>query len=91
MYSMIILIQSSSNPASNKRSSPYPHTTKLLIALFMVVYFLRSPFTTVGQLITVFGAESNLRLSSAESAQLSSIYWGSYIAVRLATIAVSTK
>ena len=64
---------------------------KLLIAVLMFFYFLRSPFNTLGQLITVFGVESHLKLSSADSARLSSIYWGSFIAVRMATIAISTR
>lgn len=83
--------QGGSNPSGNNRSSPCSRTAKLLITLFMAVFFLRSPFTTFGSLITVFGTESHLRLSSAESALLSSIYWGAFISVRIATIAISTR
>ncbi len=77
--------------SSKKAKTAKTFTVKLLVALFMALYFLRSPFTMLGQLVTVFGSESHLRLSSAEGAQLSAIYFAAFISARVAAICLSTR
>ncbi len=74
-------------PEAPKKSRPL----KLLLVTFVVLFALRTPLKLLGIMITAFGASSHLRLSSAEGAGLSSLYWMCVIAVRLVSIALSTR
>ena len=76
---------------TSKKDRPKSWPARLLIMLFVGIFFFRSSFTLFGYMVSVFGVESHLHLSSAQGAQLSSIFWGSSISVRILSIALATK
>ncbi len=77
----------------SKRDTKIPYQLRMrsLIAMFVLLYFMLSIFIVMGSMLPIFGVESHLHLSSAKSAQLSSIYLGSTIFTKAMAIILSTR
>ncbi len=83
--------KSENRPSQSKRNSKMTYPLRSLTALFVLLYFMRSIFLVMGNILPIFGVESHLHLSSAKSAQLGSIYYGSTIFTKAVAIVMSTK
>lgn len=60
-----------------------------LVLLFNVAAFLQLPTTTVGQQMSLFGANSHLNLTQSQSAELAVYYWVPFLVGKVAGIVAS--